>query len=173
MRGVGDGWVARYSSLVVVALLILTLIGQIGYFYMDKLVRIKPIQPLLEVGCKVAGCTVPSIQNTKDIEQLSSRLTPLVGSDGGFKVDSILVNRGIVSQAYPALELTLTDRAGNIISRRVVTPDKYLTKQDSLEMKPNAAVDISIRFRTPSIRVDGFELRPVSQNWLERSKQGN
>ena len=140
---------------------------------MDKLVRIKPIQPLLEVGCKVAGCTVPSIQNTKDIEQLSSRLTPLAGSDGGFKVDSILVNRGIVSQAYPALELTLTDRAGNIISRRVVTPDKYLTKQDSLEMKPNAAVDISIRFRTPSIRVDGFELRPVSQNWLERSKQGN
>ena len=166
-------WIARYSSLAVVALLILTLIGQIGYFYMDKLVRIKPIQPLLEVGCKVAGCIVPSIQNTKDIEQLSSRLTPLAGSDGGFKVDSILVNRGIVSQAYPALELTLTDRAGNIISRRVVTPDKYLTKQDSLEMKPNAAVDISIRFRTPSIRVDGFELRPVSQNWLERSKQGN
>ena len=75
-----------------------------------------------------------------------------------------------VSQAYPALELTLTDRAGNIISRRVVTPDKYLPRQDSLEMKPNAAVDISIRFRTPSIRVDGFELRPVSQNWLERNR---
>lgn len=166
-------WVARYSSLAIVALLILTLIGQIGYFYMDKLVRIKPIQPLLELGCKVAGCTVPSIQNTKDIEQLSSRLTPLAGNDGGFKVDSILVNRAIGSQAYPALELTLTDRAGNIISRRVVTPDKYLTKQDSPEMKPNAAVDISIRFRTPSIRVDGFELRPVSQNWLERSKQAN
>ena len=161
-------WISQYSLIAAIVLLVLTLMVQVGYFYMDKLVRITPIRPLLEVGCKVAGCTVPSIQNTKDIKQLSSRLTPLAGGDGGFKVDSILVNRGIRSQDFPALELTLTDRAGNLISRRVVAPEKYLPAGQSTEMKPNEAVDISIRFRTPSIRVDGFELRPVSQNWLER-----
>jgi hypothetical protein len=162
-------WIARYSLIAANVLLALALMVQIGYFYMDKLVHITPIHPLLEVGCKVAGCTVPSIQNTADIEQLSSRLSPLAGGDGGFKVDSILVNRGIRSQGLPALELTLTDRAGNMISRRVVTPDQYLPAGQPLEMKPNGAVDVSIRFRTPSIRVDGFELRPVSQNWLERN----
>ena len=162
-------WIAKYSLIAANVLLALSLMVQIGYFYMDKLVHIAPIHPLLEVGCKVAGCTVPSIQNTADIEQLSSRLSPLAGGDGGFKVDSILVNRGIRSQDLPALELTLTDRAGNMISRRVVTPDQYLPAGQPLEMKPNGAVDVSIRFRTPSIRVDGFELRPVSQNWLERN----
>ena len=162
-------WIAKYSLIAANVLLALALMVQIGYFYMDKLVHITPIHPLLEVGCKVAGCTVPSIQNTADIEQLSSKLSPIAGGDGGFKVDSILVNRGIRSQGLPALELTLTDRAGNMISRRVVTPDQYLPAGQPLEMKPNGAVDVGIRFRTPSIRVDGFELRPVSQNWLERN----
>ena len=163
-------WVSKYSLIVVAGLLIATLAGQIGYFYMDKLIGITPIKPLLEAGCKVAGCVVPQIQNTEKIEQLSSRLSPLAGSDGGFKVDSILVNRDIRSQAFPALELTLTDRSGNMISRRVVTPDMYLPEAHSPVIKPNEAVDISLRFRTASIRVDGFELRPVSQNWLDRSR---
>lgn len=167
-KTVAPEWITQYSLIAASVLLVLTLMGQIGYFYMDKLVRITPIRPLLEVGCKVAGCSVPSIQNTEDIKQLSSRLTPLAGGNGGFKVDSILVNRGIRSQDFPALELTLTDRAGNMISRRVVAPEKYLPAGQSKEMKPNEAVDVSIRFRTPSIRVDGFELRPVSRNWLER-----
>ena len=163
-------WVGKYSLLAIISVLIITLFGQVGYFYMDKLVRITPLRPLLEAGCRISGCTVPEIQNLGEIDQLSSRLTPLAGRDGGFKVSSILANRDIRSQSFPALELTLTDRAGNMISRRVVTQDKYLAKERPAVMMPNEAVDINIRFRTPSIRVDGFELRPVSQNWLEGSK---
>ncbi len=163
-------WVGKYSLLAATSLLFIALLGQVGYFYMDKLVHITPLRPLLEAGCSLTGCTVPKIQNIAKIEQLSSRLTPLAGRDEGFKVSSILVNRDIRSQSFPALELTLTDRAGNMISRRIVTRDKYLAKEKPGVMMPNEAVDISIRFRTPSIRVDGFELRPVSQNWLERSK---
>ena len=163
-------WVGKYSLLAIISVLFITLLGQVGYFYMDKLVRITPLRPLLEAGCRISGCTVPEIQNLGEIDQLSSRLTPLAGRDGGFKVSSILVNRDIRSQSFPALELTLTDRAGNMISRRVVTQDKYLAKEKPAVMMPNEAVDINIRFRTPSIRVDGFELRPVSQSWLEGSK---
>ena len=162
-------WMTKYSLAAASVLLIIILIGQVGYFYMDKLVHITPLRPLLEAGCKVAGCKVPAIQDTGNIEQLSTRLTPQADRDGELKVTSILVNRSTRPQAFPALELTLTDRAGNLISRRVVTQDKYLTEGHAAEMKPNEAVDINIRFRTPSIRVDGFEMRPVSQNWLERT----
>ncbi len=163
-------WVSKYSLVALTGVLIIVLLGQIGFFYMDKLVHITPLRPLLVAGCGIAGCTVPQPLNLSEIEQLSSRLQPLGGSEGGFKVSSILINRGIRSQTFPALELTLTDRSGNMISRRVVTPDKYLSSEHSSVIKPNEAVDINIRFRTPSIRVEGFELRPVSQNWLERSK---
>jgi hypothetical protein len=163
-------WVGKYSLPVSIGALFILLLGQIGYFYMDSLVRITPLRPLLEAGCKVTGCTVPNIQNIEEIEQISSRLTPLSGNDGGFKVSSILVNRGIRKQSFPALELTLTDRSGNMISRRVVMQNEYLAKERPFVMMPNEAVDIEIRFRTPSIRVDGFELRAVSQNWLERSE---
>ncbi|MEA1889252.1 MAG: zinc-ribbon and DUF3426 domain-containing protein [Pseudomonadota bacterium] len=166
-------WVGKYSLIAAVGVMIIALLGQIGYFYMDKLVRITPLRPVLDAGCMIAGCTVPEIQNIGEIEQLSSRLTPLTGRDGGFKVSSILINRDIRSQAFPVLELTLTDRAGNMISRRVVTQDNYLAKEAPMMMKPNDAADINIRFRTPSIRVDGFELRPISQNWQERSKQAD
>ena len=163
-------WVSEYSIILISGILTVILLGQIGYFYMDKLVRITPLRPVLEGACSVVGCTVPAIQNINDIEQLSSRMTAMTGDAGGFKVTSILVNRSIRSQAFPAIELTLTDRAGKTISRRVITQDKYLNKENATQMKPNEAVDINIRFRTPSIRVDGFELRPVSQNWLEREK---
>ncbi len=163
-------WVGKYALTAGISLLVLIFLAQIGFFYMDRLVRITPLRPILEAGCKLAGCTVPGIQNIDEIEQLSSRLTPLSGGNRGFKVSSILVNRGIRSQSFPALELTLTDRAGNMISRRVVTPDIYLESDKRNVMKPNEAVDINIRFRTPSIRVDGFELRAVSQNWLERAQ---
>jgi len=169
-KSVLPAWVGKYSLLAAISVLLIILLGQVGYFYMDKLVHITPLRPLLEAGCGVAGCTVPEIQNIGEIDQLSSKLTPLAGRDGGFKVSSILVNRGIRSQSFPALELTLTDRAGNMISRRVVIRDKYLAKEKSTLMMPNVAADINIRFRTPSIRVDGFELRPISKNWLERSK---
>ncbi len=162
-------WITKYSLMAASVLLIITLAGQIGYFYMDKLVHITPLRPVLEAGCKVAGCSVPTIQDIDNIEQLSTRLTPHADRDGELRVTSILVNRSIRPQVFPALELTLMDRAGNLISRRVVTRDKYLIEGHAKEMKPNEAVDINIRFQTPSIRVDGFELRPVSQNWLERS----
>jgi hypothetical protein len=108
------------------------------------------------------------VQNLQEVEQLSSRLER--GSDGELKISSILVNRDIRAQAFPALELTLTDRSGNIISRQVVDRNNYLHDDDAGPLlEPNEPVDINIRFKTPSIRVDGFELRPVAINWLERS----
>ena len=78
-------WVGKYSLLAIISVLVITLLGQLGYFYMDKLVRITPIRPLLEAGCRISGCTVPEIQNVGEIDQLSSRLTPLAGRDGGFR----------------------------------------------------------------------------------------
>jgi hypothetical protein len=152
-------------------ILVIALLGQIGYFYMDKLVQIGPLTPMLELGCKVAGCKVPAIQSVENIEQLSSSLEKVSDENGGMKVSSILINNGKDRQAYPTLELTLTDRTGNIISRQLISPVNYLPSgaPGITLMEPNQAVDINIRFRTPSIRVDGFELRPVRQNWLERS----
>ena len=164
-------WLEKSSMIAAIGLLSISLLGQVGYFYMDKLVRVPTLRPLLEAGCMVAGCEVPAVQNIKDIEQLSSTLTPIDGSAGGLKVSAIMASRSMKPQPYPALELTLTDRAGNMISRRVIPAEKYLPEAlTTTMMEPNEAVDINVRFRTPSIRVDGFELRPVKQNWLDAKK---
>lgn len=164
-------WLEKSSMIAAIGLLSISLLGQVGYFYMDKLVRVPTLRPLLEAGCMVAGCEVPAVQNIKDIEQLSSTLTPIDGSAGGLKVSAIMASRNMKPQPYPALELTLTDRAGNMISRRVIPAKKYLPEAlTTTMMEPNEAVDINLRFRTPSIRVDGFELRPVKQNWLDAKK---
>jgi predicted Zn finger-like uncharacterized protein len=163
-------WVSKYSLIAMCSVLMVTLFGQLGYFYMDKLVQTSPLKPVLVAACNIAGCTVPEVQNLDEIEQLSSRMTALAGNGDGLKVSSVLVNRDISPQPFPAVELTLTDRAGNMISRRVITQGKYLSEESTIRMKPNEAANIDIRLRTPSIRVDGFELRAVSQNWLKRDK---
>jgi predicted Zn finger-like uncharacterized protein len=161
-------WLKNTSMYTAAVILVVLLLGQVGYFYMDRLVKVSSLKPLLETGCQLAGCKVPAVQNLQEVEQLSSRLER--GSDGELKISSILVNRDIRAQAFPALELTLTDRSGNIISRQVVDRNNYLHDDDAGPLlEPNEPVDINIRFKTPSIRVDGFELRPVAINWLERS----
>jgi hypothetical protein len=169
-RPVAPLWVSKYLPIAAVTLLSITLFGQLGYFYMDKLVHISSLRPVLELGCKIASCRLPAVQNIDQVEQLSSRLDPVSGQEGGFSVTSILVNRDIRSQSFPALELTLTDRSGNMISRRIISRDQYLADAKKSLMLPNEATEAAIYFKTPSIRVTGFELRAVSQNWLERSE---
>jgi len=154
-------------TLVNVGLTLLLLL-QAGYFYMDQLVRVPGLRPVLEAGCALAACEVPQPQNLTLVEQLSSRMHP-AREGGGLVVHATLINRDIREQPYPPLELALLDRHGNLISRRVLRASDYINAAEGrVTMPAGIAQEIQIHFRSPSTRVDGFELRPVALGWRQR-----
>jgi len=149
--------------------LIVLLVFLTGKYFMDELAQIRVLRPALEAGCQLAGCRVPKASNPSAIEQLSSKMTVLDGQKEGLRIAVTLINRDNVEQPFPSMELSLTDRGGRIISRQVVKAEQYLGKSaDSRLMQPGQAEDIKILLRTPAVRVDGFELRPVKLHWLNQ-----
>jgi hypothetical protein len=162
---------ARKGLLVIFNLLLIAgLLFQLGKYFMDDLVQVSVLRPALETGCRLAGCTVPEPSNPAAVEQLSSKMTVVDGKQGGLRIAVTLINRDKTQQPFPAMELSLTNRTGQIISRKVVRAEEYLgSNASNMFMQPGQAEDINILLRTPSVRVDGFELKPVKLHWLDKN----
>lgn len=108
------------ATLVLLALIAQALIA----FRVDLAVKYPQSRPLLDMLCDYAACTVelPAAPDLVSIE--SSDLHP--GKKGGLELNATLRNRAPHAQAWPHLELTLTDGADKPIVRKVITPEQYL-----------------------------------------------
>lgn len=115
------------ATLVFLALLAQVLIA----FRVDLAVSYPQSRPLLDMLCGYAACTVelPATPDLISIE--SSDLHP--GRKGGLELNATLRNRAPHTQAWPHLELTLTDGADKPIVRKVITPEQYLPATQSLD----------------------------------------
>ena len=108
------------ATLVLLALIAQAMIA----FRVDLAVKYPQSRPLLDMLCDYAACTVelPAAPDLVSIE--SSDLHP--GKKGGLELNATLRNRAPHAQAWPHLELTLTDGADKPIVRKVITPEQYL-----------------------------------------------
>jgi predicted Zn finger-like uncharacterized protein len=94
---------------------------QWAMFERNRLVAWKPsLQPTFETLCGWVGCTLAPVQSIDDIVIDSTALVRRLGNFYSF--DLVLKNTASIALAVPALELTLTDAADNVISRRVFLP---------------------------------------------------
>lgn len=115
-----------FSALSVV--LLLTLLFQYLYFMRVNLAANYPAtKPLLQSLCKLAHCEVALPHDIAqltiddaDIQEHRERENVLVFS-------SVLINHGDVPQAYPQIELTLTNMADEPVLRKILKPAEYLT----------------------------------------------
>lgn len=107
------------------AFLALLLQGAI-HFRVELAVVSPSARPLLESICGVAGCTVelPSKAELMTIE--ASDLQPDADQKSLLKLSATLRNRAPFAQAYPHLELSLTDTENRALVRRVMRPEDYL-----------------------------------------------
>ena len=71
-----------------------------------------------------------------------------------------LRNRATYAQAYPVLELTLTDTNDRIVARRLLLPDEYLSAAALAEQAFPASADVDVRLwiETREIAAVGYRL---------------
>ena len=98
-------------------------------------------QPLLARLCEPLGCTIGAVRDHQAVVIESATLTRRLGDFYSF--DLVLKNTAATALAVPALELSLTDAADNVISRRVFLPDELPDVPPLLP--PQSTVPISLR----------------------------
>jgi hypothetical protein len=123
-RGI-SGWVLAPLAL----LLLLTALGQMAYFLRTEIaVHYPPCKPWLDQGCVWLGCTVELPRHAELLSIEDSDLQDDPDHVGVLVLVSALYNRAPYQQAYPQLELTLTDTLDKPVLRRTFTPQEYLPK---------------------------------------------
>jgi predicted Zn finger-like uncharacterized protein len=123
----------RRAGLGIAALALgLLLAGQAGLlFRADLAARWPSTRPVLGALCGLAGCKVEA---PRRLDQLSVDSSGLVRLDapGVYRFEVVLRNRAAHDVMLPALDLTLTDAAGSIVTRKVVRPTDLGTKSESI-----------------------------------------
>jgi predicted Zn finger-like uncharacterized protein len=105
----------------------LALAGQLAYVYRGELALAVPgSKPWLEAACARLRCTVPPPRHLELVSIEASELAAERAAAGVLTLTAALRNRAGFAQAYPHLELTLTDAADQPVARRVIEPREYL-----------------------------------------------
>ncbi len=90
----------------------------------DRLAAWRPgLQPLLQQVCAQLNCTLAPVRR---IDAIVIDSTSLVNRLGNFySFDLVLKNTASLALAVPALELSITDIGGSVISRRIFLPTEW------------------------------------------------
>ena len=145
------------ATLVVVAGLFL----QTRFWHFDELSAIPSARAPLESFCRFANCRVPAPLTGPAFRVLQTRVDLDPQLPGAVIVKVHLANRTTNARPYPAIQLTLTDREGQIIGKRTYMAEDYSAATDIGELPANSIVVVSLHLAGPDESAIGFEASVV------------
>jgi len=143
-------------------LLLLLLAGQAAYFYHTEISALAPdTRPYLEQYCELLRCTTPLLQQAELLNIESSDLQADPTQNAGVVILTATVrNYAPFPQAYPALELTLTDIQDQPLASRIFTPGEYLGEDvnPAQTIAPTHEIHIKIHLANNDLNAAGYRL---------------
>lgn len=140
-------------------LLILVLLAQLITNFRDTLAAQYPaLKPALVSSCKLLGCKVELPAQIENLSIETGELQTL--TPNSLLLTTLLSNEGSLVQAWPHIELELTDAADKPVVRRVFTPAQYLP-QGALAAKGFAGKSeqpVKIQFELKQVKASGFHI---------------
>lgn len=137
--------------------LLLVMIGalQTLYFLRTPISTQWPgMKPLLTQACDLAGCKVDLPRNISQLVIDDSDLQEDADHEDVIRLSTLLINNAPYAQAYPLLELTLTDKNDHPVLRRAFTAAEYLPKGRAVEAGIPAGDELQIKLALTSGDVD-------------------
>lgn len=105
--------------------------------------------------CGVVSCSLQAPRRIEDLSVESSALTRASIPDA-FTLSVALRNRGAVSVAPPAVDLSLTDPTGQLVARRVLTPNDF--RFEPAVLQPGAESRLQLTLTAGTARVTGYTI---------------
>ena len=118
---------SRWPFVVAALLLVVGLAGQVVFHFRSELSVAAPnLKPLLAALSQSVGADLPLPRRVERVSIETSDLQSDPARGNLLVLNATLRNRAPYAQAYPALELSLTDTQDAALARRVFTPADYL-----------------------------------------------
>lgn len=150
----------RWPFVLTALLLIVALAGQAAHHFRAELAVASPsLRPVLDALCAALGCDIPLPRHSELVSIESSDLQIDPARGGLLTLSATLKNRAAYAQAWPLLELTLTDVRDDAVLRRVLEPADYLpAKLDPTVFPPNGEVGIRLWLEAKDVAAAGYRL---------------
>ena len=151
----------RWPFVLAALLLVLGLVGQsIFHFRSEIAVALPTLRPLLETMCQALDVELPLPRHVELVSIETSDLQADPARGNLLVLNASLHNRASYGQAYPALELSLTDTGDAAIARRVFRPAEYLPQnaQDSKVFAANSEIVVRLWIEAKDISAAGYRL---------------
>lgn len=154
---------SKYSFLIgfINFLLFLAVVLQSAYFLRSEIARQFPqTKPLLERACVPLKCTIDLAKNLDLITIGDSDMQEDDTYQSVIKFSSSLKNNANYPQAYPSLELTLTDNDDRPVIKKLITPKLYLVSKEKIKhgLDPNETATIKLSFHVDDPSVASYRI---------------
>jgi hypothetical protein len=107
-------------------------------------------RPLLETLCGTLGCSLPPWSEPAAFTMLDRKVRPTPQLAGALRVDATFRNDARWSQAWPALQLALSDADGRVLGSRVFQPVEYLDATPTTLLSPGQSAQITFVVQEPA-----------------------
>ena len=148
-------WLGLIATLTVV------LLAQTVYFFRVEIAaRLPGLKPAFIAYCELLQCSVPLPQEADQMSIESSDLEAHPVRAGVVTLNVILRNRASYAQAYPHLELTLTDTQDQTLARRTFSAAEYLKfrEEEINGLAANRESSIKLYLDTNNLKAAGYKL---------------
>jgi predicted Zn finger-like uncharacterized protein len=145
---------------IAVGCLVVTLLVQGLFLLRQPLTRTIPALrgPLLAL-CQALGCQLPLPREAAEISVEASDLHPEPGAQGDFVLHATLRNRAGYPQAYPHVELSLTDALDKTLVRRVFSPEEWIPgNPPDAAFAPDATAVVALSFNSAGVAAVGYRV---------------
>lgn len=123
----------------------LVLLLQVAHHFRDITAAKWPeAAPLLVRWCQLLDCQLQAPRNIDSVVVESITMTRNANSTGTFLLSVALQNRSPFAVAVPALDLTLRDANGALITRRILKPDELQLKTTAIEAQSETQVQVTL-----------------------------
>ncbi|WP_407369551.1 DUF3426 domain-containing protein [Xanthomonas campestris] len=115
-------------------------------------------RPLVSAACAVARCALPPWRDPATLTLLTRDVRPLPAYPGVLQIQASFRNDARWAQAWPWLQLSLSDADGRVIGTRVFSPQDYLGQAPATQdtLAPGQAVQVAFRVREPAASTAAF-----------------
>jgi hypothetical protein len=156
-----------WTAAAVVLLVALNL--QALFYFRGAIALVWPAaKPYIARFCARFGCEVPLPRRAELMSIETSDLQADPANPGVMVLSATLRNRAAFPQAYPALELTLTNERDEPLARRVLGPSDYIGRAAQeragqgfatcMGGVPSCELPVKVLFEATSLKASGYRL---------------
>lgn len=137
------------------------LVVQIEAFAIPKYAQDSKYRPYLSAFCKIVRCTLPLYKDAANLTLMHTTIEFHPSEPGAVRIAVKLVNEAEHPQPYPEIQLTLTDKFGRVVGKRIYEPSVYLLGDAENIMNPGQLSSVFLDLAKPHENAHGFTVDVV------------